>query len=125
MATNFTPLLKQFSWTNSTIDTTGAPLPAGEALSSTTLGIRADGDTTHGPGNYQWMVVVAAPATSETVAQLDAALSATPLKVGNYWAAALQTNILNGVSVSSAWSAEVPFDVPPATPAAPAGLSAS
>jgi len=125
MTTVFTPLVKGFSWTNSTTDSTGAPLPAGETQSGSTIGIRADGDTTHSAGNYQWLVLVAAGQTSETPAQLTATLNKS-LPAGNYWAAMDQTDMLGTDSKTSAWTAEVPFSIPPtiAVPAPPTGFTA-
>ena len=125
MSTVFPPLTNSITWTNNATDANGQPLPAGEALVSTTLGVRADLDAAHGPGNYQYLVIVPAPASSETVAALAAALGKT-LPPGNYWLNAMQTDALNGVSVSSAWmGAETPFSVPPVAvaPGAPVQLS--
>lgn len=127
MATTFPPLLKQFSWLDATTGVGGAALPPGEVLASTTLGLRPDGNASYSLGNYQYLIVVTAPATTETPAAVNAAINAT-LAPGNYWANALQTDTYNGASVPSAWGvAEVPFSVPfPAVvPAAPSGLAVS
>ena len=115
-ATVFTPLTAEFTWTPSTTSG-GQPLPAGEVQTGATIGIRADGDTTHSAGNYQWLVLIVGTGMSETAAQLAAALGKA-LPVGNYWAAIDQTDTLNGQSATSAWSPEIPFSMPPtlATP---------
>src|SRR5271167_4268139 len=94
-ATVFTPLIKGFSWTPATTDNTGAPLPPGETESGTTLGIRADGDATHGVGNYTWLVIVPPSQNSEAPAAIEAALK-NALVPGNYWAALDQTDMLSG-----------------------------
>lgn len=123
----FTPLTKGFSWQLSTTAEGGGALPPGETESGVTIGIRMDGDTAHGPGNYQWLVVVPAGLTTETVAQVNAALTKA-LSVGtNYWAALDQTDMLNGLPATSPWTAEIPFCIPqtPATPASPTAFSAS
>jgi hypothetical protein len=109
--TTFPPLVKGFSFTPATTDTSGNALPTGEAETSVTIGIRLDGDTTHSAGNYQFIAPVAGAATSVTPAQLTAALG-KPLAPGNYWAAIDQTDTLNGVTATSAWTAEVPFSIP-------------
>ena len=93
-----------------------------ETEQGVTIGIRADGDTTHSAGNYQYLVIVPAGQTSETPAQITASV-AKALPPGNYWAALDQTDSLGGSPATSAWTAEVPFSIPtvaPATPASPA-----
>jgi len=124
--TTFTPLVKGFSWQNSTTAADGSALPPGETQSGSTIGIRADGDTTHSPGNYQYLVVVPATQTSETPAQITAALNKS-LPPGNYWAAIDQTDMLNGAPSTSDWTAEVPFSIPSpiVKPASPTGFSAA
>jgi hypothetical protein len=124
MTTTFTPLVKGFSFTPAATDTSGNPLPAGEAETSVTIGIRLDGDTTHAAGNYQYVAAVSGAATSVSAAQLTAALG-KPLAPGNYWAAVDQTDTLNGTTATSAWTAEVPFSIPQpvVTPSAPTGFS--
>lgn len=120
----FTPINKGFSWVDS-LTGGGAPLPSGEALASTTLGIRPDGNASFSLGNYQYLVLVPAPATTETLAQVNAAIAAT-LPPGNYWANAKQTDTYNGQSFTSLWgTAEVPFAVipPGVAPDAPTGLT--
>src|SRR5579859_7851363 len=84
--TVFTPLVKGFAWTPATTAVGGGPLAVGEVESGTTIGIRIDGDTTHGIGNYQWLVVVPPTQNSEAPAAINAAIG-TPLPPGNYWAA--------------------------------------
>lgn len=122
----FPPLKNGFTWQDSAVDEQGNALPPGEALQSTTLGIRADGDATHSSGNYKWLVVVPGPASSETLAALTAALGAA-LPPGNYWVNATQTDVLSGASSTSAWGTEVPFSIPfpVVRPAAPTQLSVS
>ena len=121
--TVFTPLVKGFSFQ---IATTGGgqPLPPGETESGATIGIRADGDTTHAAGNYAYLVIVPAGQTTETPAQITAALTKA-LPVGNYWGAVDQTDTLNGASATSAWSPEIPFSIPPTIvqPDSPADFS--
>ena len=124
MATTFPPLKSGISWTNSTTDNTGAAMQSGEVLQSTTLGIRPDGSPVL---KYPTMVVVPAPATTETVAALTAALGAA-LPPGNYWLNASQTDVVSatGQTAISEWmSVEVPFSIPPqpVAPAAPTALS--
>lgn len=111
-APTFPPLTSEFTWTPSTTTSGGQPLPPGEVQTGSTIGIRADGDTTHSAGNYQWLVLIVGTGMSETAAQLAAALGKA-LPVGNYWAAIDQTDTLNGQSATSAWSAEIPFSMPP------------
>lgn len=126
MSTVFTPLVKGFTWVNSTTDKDGNPLPAGEVQTGSTIGIRVDGDTTHTAGNYQYLVIVPAGQTSETPAQIATALNKS-LPPGNYWAAIDQTDMLGTDSKTSAWTAEVPFSIPApiAQPAPPSGFSAA
>lgn len=126
MSTVFTPLVKGFTWVNSTTDKDGNPLPAGEVQTGSTIGIRVDGDATHSAGNYQYLVIVPAGQTSETPAQIATALNKS-LAPGNYWAAIDQTDMLGTDSKTSAWTAEVPFSIPPviAQPAPPSGFSAA
>lgn len=127
MSTVFTPLTKNISWTDSTLAADGTALPPGEALSSTTLGIRTDGDATHALGNYDKLVIVPAASSTETLAALNAGL-AKALAPGNYWLNASQTDTLNGVSMTSDWmKTEVPFSIPPqaVAPASPSALSVS
>lgn len=122
MATVFTPLTTGFSWTPSTTDASGSPLPPGEAESGATIGIRPDG--TGAAGTYPTLVVVPSTATAETLTQLNAALGKA-LAPGNYWAAIDQTDILNGATSTSVWTAEVPFSIPAviAKPAAPTNFT--
>lgn len=107
----FTPLVKGLSFTISTTDTSGNPLPAGETESAATVGIRLDGDATHAAGNYQFVIPVAAGVSTVTPADIAAALG-KPLAPGNYWAAVDQTDTLNGAPATSQWTAEVPFSIP-------------
>lgn len=125
-ATVFPALTKGFTWTPSTTGASNAALPAGETYTSATIGIRADGDTTHSAGNYANLVIVPGAATSESVAALTAALTSA-LPAGNYWAAIEQTDTLNGVTSTSAWTAEVPFSIPPTIvqPAPPSAFGAA
>lgn len=120
----FTPLIKGFNWTLSTTGVGGVALPSGQVETGVTIGIRADGDATHAAGNYQYLVVVPAGQTSETPAQITAALNKS-LPAGNYWAAIDQTDMLNGTPSTSAWTAEIPFSIPPTIvqPAPPTGFS--
>lgn len=113
----FTPLVKGFTWVNSTT-AGGKPLPVGESETGDTIGIRMDQDSTHSPGNYQYTVPVPAGQTLETPAQIATALG-KPLPPGNYWGAIDQTDT-EGVmgSATSTWSTEVPFSIP-ATVATP------
>lgn len=122
----FTPLVKGFSWQNSTTAEGGAPLPAGEAQSGSTIGIRTDGDAAHSAGNYQYLVLVPAGQTAETPAQIAATLNKS-LPPGNYWAAMDQTDMLGTASMTSAWTPEVPFSIvaPIVRPAAPTGFIAA
>lgn len=126
MTTVFTPLIKGFSWTPSTTDKDGNPLPAGETQSGSTIGIRADGDTAHAAGNYQYLIIVPPTQNSEAPGAITAALTKA-LTPGNYWAAIDQTDMLNGSPSTSAWTAEVPFSIPAviATPAAPTNFTAA
>lgn len=124
MTTTFTPLVKGFSFTTATTDTSGNPLPTGEAETNVTIGIRLDGDITHSSTNYQYLAIIQGAASSVTPAQLTAALG-KPLPPGNYWAAIDQTDTLNGTPATSAWSAEVPFSIPQpvVTPGSPSAFS--
>ncbi len=124
MATVFPPLVKGFSFTIATTDTAGNPLPTGEAESAATIGIRLDGDTTHGAGNYQFIVPVPAGVSAVTPDMIAAALG-KPLAPGNYWAAVDQTDSLNGSLATSAFTAEVPFSIPQPVvqPASPTGFT--
>jgi hypothetical protein len=114
----FTPFTKSISWTDATTASGGAPLPAGETLADTVIGIRADGDATHSAGNYQWQISVAAPASSITRADFDAAIKAAypqmnPVPPGNYWLNGEQTDVLDGQTATSAWgTTETPFSIP-------------
>lgn len=121
----FPALIKGFSWQLSTTGAGGQALPAGEVETGVTIGIRADSDTAHSAGNYQWLVVVPAGQTTETPAQITAALTKS-LAPGNYWAAIDQTDMLNGAPSTSAWTAEIPFSIPVpiVQPAPPTGFSA-
>lgn len=122
----FTPLVKGFTWQNSTTGEGGAPLPQGEVQSGSTIGIRADGDAAHSAGNYQYLVLVPAGQTSETPAQIATTLNKA-LPPGNYWAAMDQTDMLGTDSRTSAWTAEVPFSIPApiVRPSAPTGFQVS
>lgn len=128
--TIFPPLLKGFSWTPSTTGVaangSSMPLPEGETYTSATIGIRADGDTTHSAGNYANLVIVPGAATAESVAALTAGLQSA-LPAGNYWGTVKQTDTLNGVTATSAWTAEVPFSIPPTIvqPAPPSPFTAA
>jgi hypothetical protein len=124
MTTTFTPLVKGLSFTLSTTDITGTPLPTGETESAATIGIRLDGDTTHAAGNYQFVVQLAAGVTSVTPAQIAAVLG-KPLAPGNYWAAVDQTDTLGGAQATSAWTSEIPFSIPQPViqPSPPTGFS--
>lgn len=113
----FTPFLKSISWTDSTTDSSGNPLPAGETLADTVIGVRAD--SFGGIGNYQYTAIIAAPASSVTPAALNAAIGVATgksnfvLPPGNYWLNGQQTNTLDGTSATSSWGAtETPFSVP-------------
>lgn len=123
----FTPINKGFSWTLSTTAAGGGALPDGETETGVTIGIRMEGDATHGVGNYQWLYVAPAGATTATLAQIEAQLEIT-LSVGtNYYANLDQTDALGGDSATSGWEGEIPFSIPqtPATPAAPTAFSVS
>lgn len=110
MTTAFTPLTKGISWTLSTTGAGGVPLPAGEVPVSTTLGIRPDGNPAYSMGNYQYLVIVLAPATSESLSSLTAAIKSLP--AGNYWLNGMQTDALGGSQWASAWSnTETPFSI--------------
>lgn len=122
MSTVFTPLTVGFSWVNATTDPNGNPLPPGEVESGTTIGIRADGDAAHSPGNYQYFVVNTGNVTSISAQAFQAAAKLPP---GNYWAALDQTNILNGVTATGAFTSEIPFSIPVVVvkPAAPTNFT--
>lgn len=122
----FTPLVKGFSWQNSTTDENGNPLPEGETETAATIGIRLDGDTTHAAGNYQYIVPLDAGVTSATPADIAAKLG-KPLPPGNYWAAVDQTDTLNGNPATSKWTAEVAFSIPQPVvqPGSPTGFQAA
>ena len=122
MATVFPPLIKGFTWVPSTTAEGGGALPDGETQTGSTIGVRADGDTAHSTGNYSWFVVITGPVNAESTSDFQAKLS---LKPGNYWAAINQTDMLNGVPATSAWSGEIPFSIPSpiVKPAAPTGFT--
>lgn len=109
MTTVFTPMLKGFTWVNSTTGGGGAALPAGETQTGSTIGVRADGDAAFSPGNYKWFVPVSGTAASESLADFQAKAALPP---GNYWGALDQTDALAGSSSTSAWTAEIPFSIP-------------
>lgn len=119
----FPPLKSEFTWVNSTT-WGGQPAPSGATEASVTIGIRADGDTTHSAGNYEWTVTINGNGMSETLSQLNAALG-KPLPTGNYWAAIYQTDNNNGTTVNSQWSGEIPFSIPAPTPDIPTAFKAS
>jgi len=124
MTTVFTPLTKGFSWIPSTTDASGNALPAGEAPSGATVGIRADGDANHAAGNYQYIVSV-----NGSTAQLlitDPQWLAAKIPPGNYWGAVDQTDMLGTSTSTSAWTPEVPFSIPApiVKPASPTGFTA-
>lgn len=125
MSTQFTPFNNLLSWADATVDTNGQPLPADETLVLTTIGVRSDGDTAHGPGNYAWTVDVNAPAAQISRKDFDAAVTgkySKPLPPGNYWFNAQQEDVEGGVDATSAWGAvETAVNIPvvPVTPAAP------
>ena len=122
MSTVFTPLTVGFSWVNSTTASDGTALPTGETQVSTTIGVRADGDTTHSQGNYKWFVTNMGTATSISAADF---LKMTKLAAGNYWAAIVQTDSLNGANATSSESPEIAFSVPVTVvaPAAPTNFT--
>jgi hypothetical protein len=124
-APTFPPLTAEFTWTPSTTSG-GQPLPPGEVETGSTIGIRADGDTTHGVGNYQWLIPIAGAGMSETLAELTAFLGKA-LPAGNYWGAVDQTDTLNGQSATSPWSGEIDFSIPATlmTPDVPTALKAA
>lgn len=124
MSTVFTPLVKGFSFALATTDDSGNPLPAGEAESAATIGIRQDGDATHSAGNYQYTVVLDAGVTTASPADIAAKLG-KPLPPGNYWAAVDQTDTLNGNPATSNWTSEVAFSIPQPVvqPSPPTGFS--
>jgi hypothetical protein len=117
-ATVFAPFLKEIDWTDATVDADGNPLPSGESLVFTALGVRADGDAGHSIGNYQYVIDVPAPAAKVTRADFDAAFKTaypTPgaLQPGNYWLNGQQEDAINGTTSISNWgTAEVPFSIP-------------
>jgi hypothetical protein len=109
MTTIFPPL-NAFTLVPSTTADDGSALPEGEALTSSTIGIRPDG--TGAPGTYPTLVIVPATVTVESLAAINAAIGKN-LPPGNYWANAQQTDSLNGQSSTSPWMAtEVPFSIP-------------
>jgi len=112
----FTPFATAIDWKDATTDDQGNPLPAGEALVTTGVGVRADGDAAHSLGNYEWEIDVPSPASRLTRADFDAAMVAKygkALAPGNYWLNGDQTDALNGQSATSKWGAtEVPFSIP-------------
>lgn len=122
----FTPLIDSINWVDSTTAKGGGALPDGEALVSTTLGIRPDGNTSFSAGNYQFTVSIAAPAQKETANDLTTAL-AKALPPGNYWLAAKQTDSLSGANADSDWTPEVGFSIPQqaVAPDSPTALSVS
>lgn len=133
MSTAFPPFTKQIAWADVTTDESGNPLPSDETLEFTALGIRPDGNTSFGPGNYQFVVDVPAPAAEITRADFDAAFAkAYPavgkLAPGNYWLGGQQEDVEQGTEVASKWTAtETPFSIPvvPVTPAAPGPFTVS
>lgn len=106
----FTPLTKGFNWVTSTTDTSGKPLPTGESPTSSTVGLRADGDTAHSLGNYKYLVSGAGDIVQLLVA--DPAWIAAKVPPGNYWVAVEETYTLNGATVTTGWSAEIPVSIP-------------
>jgi len=125
--TDFTPLVKGLSFTLSTTDKDGKPLPEGEVESAATIGIRPDGDATNFPvGTYKYTVVLDAGVTSVTPSEIAAKLR-KPLPPGNYWAAVDQTDVLNGSPATSPWTAEIPFSIPQPVvqPSPPTGFTAA
>lgn len=108
--TVFTPLTTAVNITPSTTAVGGGALPTGEALASVTLGIRPD--QIGSAGTYPLVVIVQAPATSESKAALLAALNGQLTPGGNYWMAGEQTDTFSGQNFTSAWSAEIPFSLP-------------
>lgn len=123
MTTTFPPLTKGFSWVGSSTDTSGNPMPSGEAPSGSSVGIRADGDATHAAGNYKYIVAVNGAASQLNIT--DPQWLAAKIPPGNYWGAVDQTDMLGTDSRTSAWTAEVPFSIPSpiVTPAQPTGFS--
>lgn len=123
--TTFPPLATAITWKDATTDASGNPLPAGEVVSSVTLGIRADGDTAHSLGNYSKTVIVLGTVTTETLTALNSALGAT-LAPGNYWLNGQETATLSGQSATSLWgTTETPFSIaqPVVTPGSPSAFS--
>lgn len=112
----FTPFLTSLSWVDATTGVGGVPLAPGETLQDTVIGVRADGDTAHGLGNYQWQITVNAPTSSISRAQFDAAVKAATgsvLPPGNYWLNGEQTDVVGGQAATSSWGAtELPFSIP-------------
>ena len=98
MATVFPPLLKQFSWVDSSTGNGGVALPAGEDPASVTLGIRPDGVAAclarHIPVPVVWPLLPRQRRAPQVAAAIGSALAP-----GNYWANALQTDTYNGASV--------------------------
>lgn len=122
MSTTFTPLTTGFTWAISTKDASGNPLPTGETDTSFTIGIRADGDTTHSAGNYQYFVTLGAGVTQATLAEV---LAAKVPQGGNYWASIDQEDTLNSQTATSGWSPEIAFSIPIqiVTPVPPTGFT--
>jgi len=119
----FPPITKGFNWTPSTTGDGGAAMPAGEAPSGSTVGIRPDGDSTHAAGNYKYLVAVSG-ATSQLLIT-DPQWLAAKIPPGNYWADVDQTDLLGTQSLTSGWSGkEVAFSIPApiVRPAPPSGF---
>lgn len=122
----FPPLTKGFSWTPSTTGDGGAALAPGESQSGSTVGIRADGDTSHSPGNYQYLIIVTGVAAQLLVG--DAPWVNAKIPPGNYWADVDQTDSLNGATATSKWSGtEAAFSIPQpiVQPSPPTGFTAA
>lgn len=123
MAT-FPAITTGFSWTPSTTVDSGQAVPAGEAPSGFTVGIRQDGDTAHSAGNYKYLISTANGSISQ-IQITDPQWVAAKIPPGNYWAAVDQTDMLGTASMTSAWTAEVSFSIPQpiARPDAPTGFT--
>lgn len=113
----FPPAHTGFSWTVPTTNVDGTPIVAGE-ITGFSLGVRLDGDVSHGPGNYAAFAAAGATATGVT---LLAAFGTPGLANGNYWLATQTLSTTNGNSV---WSPEVPFSIVP-RPNPPGGVAAA